>query len=185
MSNLAGRTVKTVDDALTVYSERNLSSAHIGLDKGVEIQLGKVSDVDGREWVEVTLLDGSGSFVLGSSVRSHTDIPLETRDIRQEVASEPEPSPPPRPERPPIKPLSEMPIWVQWLVNGAFAALAILAIVLLKKFGLVVLVYGADGIGTLMFMAGTLSRETERRNTLMAWSVITVVVAQVVGRALK
>jgi type IV pilus assembly protein PilA len=55
------------------------------LDKGVEIQLDTVSVLDGREWVEVSLLDGTRNFALGSAVRSHTDIPAETRNIRQEV----------------------------------------------------------------------------------------------------
>ncbi len=87
MNDLSGRKVKTVDNALRLFCQRDLISPSHPLDKGVEIQLGAVTDLDGREWVEVALLDGSFNFALGSAVRSHTDMPTEIRDIRQEVVA--------------------------------------------------------------------------------------------------
>ena len=74
MSDLAGRKVKTVDQALSVFSDRSLNSASHQLEAGFEMQLGASSEFEGREWVEVILPEGR-SFALASSVRSHTDIP--------------------------------------------------------------------------------------------------------------
>jgi small-conductance mechanosensitive channel len=85
MADLSGHSVNTIDNALTVFSDRNLSSTFGLLDKGVSIQLGTVSVVDDREWVEVGLVNGSSRFALASAVRSHTDVPREVRDIRKEL----------------------------------------------------------------------------------------------------
>jgi type IV pilus assembly protein PilA len=95
MNDLSGRKVKTVDNALRLFCQRDLISPSQPLDKGVEIQLGTVSVLDGREWVEVALPDGSFNFALGSAVRSHTDMPTEIRNIRQEVAAQPVSAPTP------------------------------------------------------------------------------------------
>ena len=95
MSDLSGRRVKTVDNALRLFCQRDLISPSQPLGMGVEIQLGTVSVLDGREWVEVALPDGSFNFALGPAVRSHTDMPTEIRNIRQEVAAQPISTPTP------------------------------------------------------------------------------------------
>jgi hypothetical protein len=69
------RKVKTIDDALVLYRERNLTSdviSHVPGDQ--EIQLGSTAVYEGREWIEVTLVDGSTGYALGPSVRGHTTL---------------------------------------------------------------------------------------------------------------
>lgn len=53
MSDLAGRKVKTVDNELSVFSARDVNSAERQLTRGSEIELATVSELQGREWVEV------------------------------------------------------------------------------------------------------------------------------------
>jgi hypothetical protein len=72
-TTLAGRMVKTVDDALVVYRDRDLQSDIVARPaKGTEIQLRSVSDLGGREWLETVLPNGHTGYVLGASVRSHS-----------------------------------------------------------------------------------------------------------------
>lgn len=71
-SSLAGRKVRTLDGALRVFEDRDFNSAvRSVLPYGAEIQLGATSEVDGREWIEAALPDGTSGYVLGSSTRSH------------------------------------------------------------------------------------------------------------------
>src|SRR5579872_3331860 len=77
MSDLAGRMVKTVDNGLSVFSRPDVNSESRQLDAGSDLQLGAVSELDGREWVELILPDASPGFALGASIRSHTDLPIE------------------------------------------------------------------------------------------------------------
>jgi hypothetical protein len=75
MSGLAERTVHTTDDQLMVFSDRRLDAESSKVDQGVELRLADVTEIDGREWIQMTLSDGSSRFALGASVRSHTDAP--------------------------------------------------------------------------------------------------------------
>lgn len=69
---LAGRKVRTLDDALLVYQDRDLSSGVVARPpNGTEVQLGSLSELDGREWLEAVLPNGDKGYVLGVSVRSH------------------------------------------------------------------------------------------------------------------
>jgi len=77
MSVLKGRKVKTVDDSLKVFSDRDVNSASRGLGVGFEIQLGAISEFEGRQWVEVILPEEPTKFALSASVRSHTDVPAD------------------------------------------------------------------------------------------------------------
>lgn len=70
---LPGRRVKTLDGTLMLYQGRDLRSSVISrLPAEAEIQLGSRSEVDGREWLEARLPNGTGGYVLGASARSHT-----------------------------------------------------------------------------------------------------------------
>lgn len=67
--------VTATDDLLEVYQDRDLGSRVIAqLTKGLEIQLGEASVHEGREWIEVTLQNGSAGFVLGPGARGHTTL---------------------------------------------------------------------------------------------------------------
>lgn len=68
---LAGGKVKTLDSALVVYRNCDLKSSAISVPGATEIQLGSMSLVDGREWVEVTLPSGHRGYAIGPNVRSH------------------------------------------------------------------------------------------------------------------
>jgi hypothetical protein len=73
-SSIANRKVRTLDDTLRVFQDRDLNSPVIGqLPNGVEIQLGAVSEIEGREWVEATLPDGTTGYLVSASARSHTE----------------------------------------------------------------------------------------------------------------
>jgi hypothetical protein len=89
MSDLAGRKVKTIDNALSVFCDRDVNSASRQLEAGAEIQLGGVSEFEGREWVEAILLDATVGFVLGASVRSHTDILADVHRTVQPLVPSP------------------------------------------------------------------------------------------------
>jgi hypothetical protein len=57
---LAGGRVKALDDALVVHQDRDPKSPPVGkVPPGTEINLGPVTEVDGREWVEAGLPDGT------------------------------------------------------------------------------------------------------------------------------
>ncbi len=72
-SSRALRRVRTLDDAIQVFQDRDFDSAVISrVRQGVELQLGATSQVFRREWVEATLPDGICGFVLGATARSHT-----------------------------------------------------------------------------------------------------------------
>jgi hypothetical protein len=74
-NSLAGCKVRTLDDALRVFQDHDLTSPVIGqLPKDVEIQLGGVLEIEGREWVEATLSDGTTGYLVSASARSHTEI---------------------------------------------------------------------------------------------------------------
>jgi len=65
--------VLTTDDALQVYQARDLKSGEITrLPGGVDIQLGEITVLEGRQWIEVALTSGATGYALGPSVRGHT-----------------------------------------------------------------------------------------------------------------
>jgi hypothetical protein len=66
---------------------------------------------------------------------------------------------------------------------GVFGGLGILVIALVKKFGLVVLVHGAEG--STHVRRGMLTRKQEMKKPLMAWGVLTVVAARFGAALLK
>lgn len=75
MSALADRKVRTLDDSLRLFQRCDLKSPVIGcIPKGAELQLGAVSEIEGREWVEVAIPDGSHGYLVSASVRSHTEL---------------------------------------------------------------------------------------------------------------
>jgi len=70
---LANRKVKSLDGAITIYSDRDLHSPVMASPSaGTEIQLGDSSELDGREWVRATLPSGEGGYALGPNIRSHS-----------------------------------------------------------------------------------------------------------------
>ena len=72
--SIANRKVRTLDDTLRVFQDRDLNSPVIGHSpEGVEIQLGAVSEIEGREWAEATLPDGTSGYLVSASARSHTE----------------------------------------------------------------------------------------------------------------
>src|ERR1051326_6078576 len=86
--DLAGKKVH-VDDVLQVFKSRDLKSDVLSQPgKDTVIQLGVVSDVDGREWIEATLPDGTFGFVLGPSVRSQANSPAESLAGSAQVSGE-------------------------------------------------------------------------------------------------
>jgi uncharacterized protein (UPF0335 family) len=67
--------VTVTDGTLQVYQARDFSSTVIlQLARGSEIELGASQIFDGREWIEANLGNGSVGYVLGPSVRSHTNL---------------------------------------------------------------------------------------------------------------
>ena len=74
-NSLAGCKVRTLDDGLRVFQDHDLNSPVIGqLPKDVEIQLGGVFEIEGREWVEASLLDGTTGYLVCASARNHAEI---------------------------------------------------------------------------------------------------------------
>lgn len=70
---LEKRRVKSLDGALTIYSDRDLNSAMVASPcAGTEIQLGVSSEVEGREWVVATLTSGESGYALAPNIRSHS-----------------------------------------------------------------------------------------------------------------
>jgi Zn-dependent protease with chaperone function len=73
-STLTGRRLRTLDDTLRVFQDRNFNSTVVAqLPKGADIQLGAASEFEGREWLEAKLADGTTGYVLGPTARSHTE----------------------------------------------------------------------------------------------------------------
>ena len=72
-NELTGHTVKALDDHLIVYQECDLSSAVIGRPAtGTEIQIGAMSEIEGRQWFEAALPNGDKGYLLAANARSHT-----------------------------------------------------------------------------------------------------------------
>jgi hypothetical protein len=87
--SLAARKVRTLDGALCVFEDRDWNSAVIFQPPhGSEIQLGAVTEVHGREWIEAALPDGLSGYVLGASIRSHT---TSAADVTQNNATQGQP----------------------------------------------------------------------------------------------
>lgn len=77
LHTLTQRLITTLDGGLTAFRSRDLSSELADpIQSGVKIQLGAVSMVEGREWVEATLPNGEICYMIGASLRSHA-IPAE------------------------------------------------------------------------------------------------------------
>lgn len=75
VSSLADCRIRTVDGAVRILQDRNLDSAVVAeLPEGAEVQLGAASYVDGREWLQVTMQNGTAGYVLGPMARGHSRI---------------------------------------------------------------------------------------------------------------
>jgi hypothetical protein len=73
-------TVRTLDDTLLVFEDRDLASAVIRqLAEQEEVQLGVESEYGGQQWIAAALPDGLSGYVLGSSALSHTTLCGEIR----------------------------------------------------------------------------------------------------------
>ena len=71
--SLAGQSVRAADDSLFIYQDCDFNSAIVGRPvKGTEIQLGAMSEIEGREWFEAALPNGDKGYVLAATTRSHT-----------------------------------------------------------------------------------------------------------------
>jgi hypothetical protein len=72
---LAGTRVQTFDNTLRIFEDSDFQSAvKSEVPYGTVLQLGATTEIAGREWIEVTLPDGTAGYVLASSVRSHAII---------------------------------------------------------------------------------------------------------------
>jgi hypothetical protein len=70
--------VTTVDDMLQIFSARDLESSVLArIPKGVDLQLDEPTTVEGREWMQAMLNDGTFGFVLAPSARGHTTLASE------------------------------------------------------------------------------------------------------------
>lgn len=73
VSPLAGCRIRTTDNAVRILQAHDLNSTVVAeLPGGTEVQLGAASEIDGREWLEATLQDGSSGYVLGPIARGHS-----------------------------------------------------------------------------------------------------------------
>ena len=71
---LAGAKVRVLDDALVVYQDCDLQSPVLAsVHGGTEIQLGPMSEVEGRAWIEAALPTGVKGYLLQASARSHAE----------------------------------------------------------------------------------------------------------------
>jgi len=74
MNSLADRKVRTLDDSLRLFQNRDLNSPVIeDIPEGAEVQLGAASEIEGREWVEAATPGGSRGYLVSASARSHTE----------------------------------------------------------------------------------------------------------------
>ncbi len=72
------KTVTTTDDTLQVFAARDLeSNMLVRIPTGAEVELGETGTVEGREWIQATLKDGTSGFVLAPSARGHTTLASE------------------------------------------------------------------------------------------------------------
>ena len=72
---------RTVDDSLKVFEKPDLNSAMaLPLTSGTDVQTGDFSIVDGCEWLEATLPDGSSGFILLSTARIPDDTATATAE---------------------------------------------------------------------------------------------------------
>jgi hypothetical protein len=69
------RKITTIDDGLQLYQSRDLSSRVIThVPHGHELQVDADEVFEGREWLTVSLQDGTTGYTLGPSARSHTTL---------------------------------------------------------------------------------------------------------------
>lgn len=67
--------VRTTDDSLVVYENRDFSSTVIAkLAKDTILELGSAEESDGRAWIAVTIENGRKGYVLSPSARGHTTL---------------------------------------------------------------------------------------------------------------
>ena len=67
--------VTVIEDGLQIYTERDLNSAPLPpIDKGTKIEIGGTAELDGREWIELTLPDGKSGYSIGPNLRTHTTL---------------------------------------------------------------------------------------------------------------
>ena len=65
--------VKTIDNGLLLYSDRDVNSSTTHVEALRYVELGIPREIGGREWVEARLTNGTAGFALLPSIRSHTD----------------------------------------------------------------------------------------------------------------
>src|SRR5262245_49657721 len=75
---LKGAKVRTFDDTLRMFEDPDLpdfqSAVKFEVPYGTELQLGAATEIEGLEWIEAFLPDGTAGYVLASSVRTHSMI---------------------------------------------------------------------------------------------------------------
>jgi hypothetical protein len=72
------KTATTTDGTLQIFAACDLdSSALARIPNGVEVELGDTITVEGREWIQARLKDGTAGFVLAPSARGHTSLASE------------------------------------------------------------------------------------------------------------
>src|SRR5690349_5888837 len=70
-----GRKATILDGIVRVYRDSDINSAIIcELAKGEQVQLGCASEIDGRIWLKAQVTNETVGFVLGASIRSHSDV---------------------------------------------------------------------------------------------------------------
>jgi hypothetical protein len=96
------KTVTSTDDGLQIFAARDLDSNVLArIPKDVEVELGDTSIVEGREWFQATLKDGTSGFVLAPSARGRTSLASERSALagiadnerKQKPMEAPQPSP--------------------------------------------------------------------------------------------
>lgn len=81
------KTVAATDDTLQVFTDRKLDSNVLArIAKGEEVELGETYVFEGREWIRVTIRDGTSGWVLAPSARSHTTLAAESRSFAELAA---------------------------------------------------------------------------------------------------
>lgn len=74
--------VTTTDDTLRVLASPDLHSEVLAqLPKGTVVKLGDVATFDQREWMKLTLEDGTSGYALAPSVRGHTTLGSERAEF--------------------------------------------------------------------------------------------------------
>ena len=85
---LRGAKVRTFDDTLRIFEDPDFQSAvKFEVPYGTELQLGAATEIEGLEWIEALLPDGTAGYVVASIVRTHSMILGNTVSCRSSPAS--------------------------------------------------------------------------------------------------